>query len=142
MNPILSSSLNSVIATNQLSLTSFKPLYVDQVSGLLDAAFGADRHNKSSYKLRETCQDIPELSQVVLHNDGDKPSIIAATIAFSQMQVGNAKALLLGPLAVDANFRGQGLGHYLMAATINQAIARDKVNAKADSWQFIILIGD
>lgn len=138
MNPIFLSSLTAALPSNQLSLAAFKPTYLEQVNGLLDAAFGADRRKKSSYKLRETCQDIPDLSHVILHNNPNKPNTIAATIAFWQMDVGGSKALLLGPLAVHDDFRGQGLGQYLMAATIAKAI--DK--AAASNWQFIILIGD
>lgn len=138
MNTSFFSSLKPALSSNQFSLTPFSTTYLKQVNSLLDVAFGTDRYNKSSYKLRENCQNIADLNYVIAHNKPNGITQIAATIAFWQMDISGKKALLLGPLAVHEDFQGQRLGQYLMVETIKKAIEK----AKTNQWQFIILIGD
>ncbi|MBL1420074.1 MAG: N-acetyltransferase [Alphaproteobacteria bacterium] len=126
------------VSADQVSLTPYQAKYQDQVSQLLDAAFGVDRHNKSSYKLRETCEKIDDLSLIALHKNQDGEEVILASIAYWKLNVAGQSALLLGPLAVNPDFQGLGLGKRLMDETLSLA---QKI-ASLRGWKFTILIGD
>lgn len=119
----------------QINITAFCQLYDKPVNQLLDAAFGVDRQQKSSYKLRESCQKIDALSFVLLAKDSGE---MLASIAYWQLDVAGEAALLLGPLAVNPTYQGQGLGKYLMDETLKLA----KSMALQKGWKFTILIGD
>lgn len=121
--------------SKQIILIPFCQKYDSQVNHLLDAAFGIDRHKKSSYKLRETCLKIDDLSLVAIDK---KSGDILASIAYWQLKIAGEKALLLGPLAVNPTYQGQGLGKYLMDETLKLA---NKI-APLRGWKFTILIGD
>ncbi|PCI86007.1 MAG: GNAT family N-acetyltransferase [Hyphomicrobiales bacterium] len=126
------------LSADQVSLTPYQAKYQEPVSQLLDAAFGVDRHNKSSYKLRETCEKIDDLSLIALHKNQNGDEVILASIAYWQLNVAGQSALLLGPLAVNPEFQGLGLGKKLMDETLSVA---QKI-ASLRGWKFTILIGD
>lgn len=138
MNTTFFCSQNSAQATKQLSLMPYSASHADSVTQLLDRAFGVDRMQKSSYKLRETCQKIDDLCYILVQklNNGDEN--ILASIAYWALDVAGMPALLLGPLAVEPRCQGQGLGQRLMAETISLAAQQ----AQDKGWKFIILIGD
>ncbi|MGL1919541.1 MAG: N-acetyltransferase [Hyphomicrobiales bacterium] len=125
----------STLSADQFSITAYKPKHQSQVNQLLDMAFGADRKSKSSYKLRETCQKIDTLSAVIFDQ---KTNELLASIAYWQLDIAGEKALLLGPLAVNPDHQGLGLGKFLMAHTLKiaQQVAAQK------SWKFTLLVGD
>lgn len=126
---------SSALSADQFSLIPYHQKFSTQVEQLLDAAFGVDRQQKSSYKLRETCQKIDDLSLILFDKD---QTTLLASIAYWQLDIAGQKALLLGPLAVNPEYQGQGLGKYLMDETLKLA---QKV-AALRGWQFTILIGD
>ena len=102
------------------------------IEHLLDRAFGLDRRTKSSYRLREGNTPEPDLSLVAKAADGR----LAGTISFWPLAVGEAgtPALLLGPLAVDPAFLGQGIGLALMREGLDRAILQ--------GHRLAILVGD
>ena len=102
------------------------------VENLLDAAFGIDRHTKTSYRLREGEKPLPGLSFVASDSDDN----IVAAISFWQIHIGKngPDAILLGPLAVMPHRQSNGLGQRLMAHGIKAA--------EKDGHQLIILVGD
>ena len=96
---------------------------------LLNAAFGAKRFRKTSEKLR--ANRAPALAFTAL-DDNNK---LIGTVRLWNIIAGSAgSSLLLGPLAVDCNHQGAGLGRSLMEQAI--FAARD---LGADS---ILLVGD
>jgi predicted N-acetyltransferase YhbS len=97
---------------------------------LLDRAFGAARFQKASERLREGRLPAEGLSFVATAN-----AALIGTVRLWNVSAGPARpALLLGPLAVDAEWRGRGVGGALM----QQAIAK----ARALGHAAILLVGD
>ena len=96
---------------------------------LLDCAFGEERFRKTSERLREG--RLPALALVA----EDKAGRLAGTVRLWHVSAGPGRpALLLGPLAVDASRRGEGLGGRLMRAALGRAAM---LGEKA-----VLLVGD
>lgn len=125
----------STLSADQFTITAYQKQHLEPVNHLLDDTFGTDRHSKSSYKLRETCQKIDELSAVIFDQ---KTNELLASIAYWQLDVAGEKALLLGPLAVNPKYQGAGLGKYLMQQTLKTAHKM----ASQKGWKFTLLVGD
>ena len=68
----------------------------DEVEKLLDDAFGADRHKRTAYLLRQGMPMIGHLSLAVVEGDG-----LCGTIQCWPISVGNAPFILVGPVAVS-----------------------------------------
>lgn len=100
---------------------------------LLDQSFGADRQDKTVYRLRGGVSAVQELS-FVGHIDG----VLKASLQFWPILIkdGDAavQALLLGPIAVDEEYRGQGFGLELMEYGLQAA--------KKLGHSIVILVGD
>lgn len=95
---------------------------------LLDAAMGPGRFRKTSERLR--AGRLPALALVAREESGR----IVGTVRLWHVAAGGRPALLLGPLAVDAARRRDGIGGALM----REAIAR----ARAGGHGAILLVGD
>jgi predicted N-acetyltransferase YhbS len=90
---------------------------VEAREALLDHCFGDERFEKPSARLREGRQAAEGLSFVVCHNKS-----VVGTVRLWDVSAGVRRpALLLGPLAVRADFRNQGIGTALMNHTLDQA---------------------
>lgn len=103
---------------------------------LLDKVFGQNRHEKASYDLRVGVSPIQSLSTVVRQNEGG----LVATIRYwpilvKDLIVGTVdEALLLGPLAVDPQLQGSGVGSSLVRYSLEKA--------SAAGFERILLVGD
>ncbi len=103
---------------------------------LLDRAMGADRRTKSSEKIRRG--RLPADGLALVARDADAQVI--GTVRLWDIQAGISPegkpipALLLGPLAVDPNHEGKGIGGALMRAAIAEAASR--------GHGAILLVGD
>ena len=98
---------------------------------LLTRAFGPKRFRKTSEKLRHHRLPAEGLAFSALDDEGH----VIGTIRLWNIIAGSAgEALLLGPLAVDAQCQNHGLGAKLMATAINAAIAA--------GHKAILLVGD
>jgi predicted N-acetyltransferase YhbS len=83
---------------------------------LLDEAFGADRHEKTSERLREGRRPADGLA-FTMQADGR----LVGTIRLWNISAGGVPALLLGPLAVAKSHEGMGLGSKLMRHALAEA---------------------
>ena len=101
------------------------------VGALLDLVFGRDRRNKSSYRLRADKRPCPALS-FAARMDGR----LVGSVQQTPVAVGDAgaRALLLGPLAVLPELRGQGIGRALLRRSLDAA--------RAAGWPHVFLIGE
>jgi predicted N-acetyltransferase YhbS len=97
---------------------------------LLDLSFGADRHQKTVYSLREGVEPVVGLSFSVR----DAGRLVGA-IRFWPVSIANrVPAVLLGPLAVDPARRGEGIGRALVRHGLNEAIRQ--------GHRICLLVGD
>lgn len=114
-----------------IELTQQQPADLPAIEALLDAAFGADRRQKISYRYRRGVAPVAELARVA--RDGNR---VVGTIRYWPVLIGAAghPALLLGPVAVDPVARGQRLGGTLIESTLTQAAAAGHAR--------VLLVGD
>ena len=89
------------------------------IESLLDRAFGADRHARPSYRLREGLQPVHDLCFVA-----EAEGRILGTIRHWLVRIGDAESvLLLGPIAVDPPQQGRGIGGHLIRTALDAAAA-------------------
>lgn len=91
------------------------------VETLLDAAFGADRHGRTAYRLREGVSAIDALSFAVLDGDQLVGSIQCWPVALLAANGRLTAMTLVGPVAVLPERQGRGVGRLLMQASLGAA---------------------
>jgi len=97
---------------------------------LLDQAFGDTRYRKSSERLRE--DRLPAEGLAFIAADGKQ---VVGTARLWNVGCGNdTRALLLGPVAVSEDRRGQGIGADLVRRGVREA--------KRLGYGAVILVGD
>lgn len=102
-----------------------------QREALLNRAFGKTRKRKTSERLRQGRHPAEGLAFSAVDHD----SRIVGTIRLWDVIAGSAgPALLLGPVAVDCQHQGKGIGAALMQRALNEA--------RAGGAAAIILVGD
>lgn len=105
----------------------------EQVEALLDAAFGADRHGRTAYRIREGVDAIDALSFAAVE-DGQ----LVGTIQAWPSVVANGGArdpiTLVGPVAVMPNAQQKGIGKALMSQLLDAA--------DAGATDAMVMIGD
>ena len=99
------------------------------IDALNAAAFGPGRFTKSAYRLREGVEPVAGLSFVAVEG-----AALRGSVRFWPVAIGGHPALLLGPLAVQSDQRGRGIGIALMTAGIGAA--------QMAGHEVMILIGD
>ena len=87
------------------------------IEPLLDRCFGFDRHNKTVYRLREGAAPVEKLSFVALAADQG----LLGSLRFWPVRIGPARAILLGPLAVEPSLQGAGIGRGLLGHGLTHA---------------------
>ena len=90
-----------------------------RIEALTEAGFGPGRFAKSAYRLREGVAPVADLGFVAVEN-----GVLRGSVRFWPIRVGGDDDLLLGPLAVESDQRGRGIGISLMQAGIAAARAR------------------
>ncbi|HZQ12094.1 MAG TPA: N-acetyltransferase [Pseudolabrys sp.] len=103
---------------------------IDAREALLDAAFGDSRFRKSSQRLRDGRLPADGLSFIA----AEGRRVVGTARLWHVACAGGRKALLLGPVAVEACCRKRGIG----AALVRRAIA----DARRLGHGAIILVGD
>lgn len=111
------------------TIRSERPEDAPLVEALNRSAFGPGRFAKSAYRLREGVSQVDELSFVAVE-DGK----LRGSVRFWPVMIGERRALMLGPLAVETEQRGRGIGVALMERGVEQA--------RAKAHEAVILIGD
>ncbi len=96
-------------------MTSFeihneRPQHAALIDPLLDRTFGPERQAKTVYRLREGRDPLPELCFVAL----DAAGALLASLRFWPILIEETPALLFGPLAVEPDLQGQGIGRALL----------------------------
>lgn len=101
------------------------------IEALVDRCFGPGRYAKTAYRLREGVEPDARLSFVAVRRaDG----VLLGSVRFWPVAIGGQASLLLGPLAVEPELRGKGIGISLMQRGIDEA--------RALGFASMILVGD
>lgn len=109
------------------ALNMFVP--IDQVDAraverLLDDAFGADRHRRTAYRLREGVSAVRDLSFAALDDDGRLVGSLQSWPLQLVTPEGLSVALVLvGPVAVEPSHQRHGLGRAMMTRMLAKADA-------------------
>jgi predicted N-acetyltransferase YhbS len=123
----------SEVPVELIRLLPLSTVAPERVEHLLDAAFGADRHGRTAYRIRTGMPVVAEMSFAAL--DGDD---LVGTIQAWPAQVRNAEGadpiILVGPVAVLPDAQGKGIGKMLMMQLLQAADA-----GAADA---MVMIGD
>ena len=101
-----------------------------EVEALYDLCFAPGREALSSYRLRDGVDPVADLCLVAR----DEGGIIGGAIRYWPVQVGGARVLLLGPVAVHPTRQGEGLGGVLIRQSLDKA--------QALGWERALLVGD
>jgi predicted N-acetyltransferase YhbS len=118
-------------AMNDIALT-IRPETADDsehIERLHERTFGPGRYAKTAYRLRE---QVPHLLDVSF--TARIGTLLVGSVRLSQVRIGNAKALLLGPLTVEPAFRERGVGQALIERALQEARAKGHL--------IVILVGD
>ncbi|HUD86883.1 MAG TPA: N-acetyltransferase [Xanthobacteraceae bacterium] len=99
------------------------------IERLNERAFGPGRYAKSAYRLREQVAHRLDVSFTARIG-----TLLVGSVRLSPVRIGEAKALLLGPLTVEPAFRERGVGQALIERALTAA--RDK------GERLVILVGD
>ena len=106
------------------------PADLAQVSHLNAHVFGPGRFTRTAYRVREGAPLISGYCRAAFLG-----SRMIAAVRFTEIAIGKAgDALLLGPLAVDPEFAGQGFGRRLIGEALEAA--------KGDGVRLVVLVGD
>jgi predicted N-acetyltransferase YhbS len=101
----------------------------EPIERLNERVFGPGRFARAAYRIRETTDPDPALSFVARVG-----TLLVGASAMTPIAIGDAPALLLGPLIVEPVFRSQGIGEALVMTSLEAA--------KGAGWKLVILVGD
>src|ERR1700683_656442 len=115
---------------NDVSLTILPETQADgpAIERLHERTFGPGRYAKTAYRLREQVTRALDLSFTARVG-----SLLVVSVRWSPVRMGEAKALLLGPLTVEPPFRDRGVGQALIARALEEA--------RAKGHRLVILVG-
>jgi predicted N-acetyltransferase YhbS len=99
------------------------------IDRLNERTFGPGRYAKTAYRLREQVAHRLDVSFTARIG-----TLLVGSVRLSPVRIGEAKALLLGPLTVEPAFRERGVGQ----ALIERALS----DARAMGHKLVILVGD
>ncbi len=118
-------------AMNDISLSIQSEAADDAVAieRLHERTFGPGRYAKTAYRLREQVDHIRELSFTARIG-----TLLVGSVWLSPIRIGEAKALLLGPVTVEPAFRDRGVGQSLIERALKEA--------KNKGHRLVVLVGD
>jgi predicted N-acetyltransferase YhbS len=99
------------------------------IERLHERTFGPGRYAKTAYRLREQVEHDLDLSFTARIG-----TLLVGSVRLSPVRIGEARALLLGPLTVEPPFRDRGVGQALIARALDEA--------RLKGHQLVILVGD
>lgn len=112
-----------------LNILPETPADAEAIERLSERTFGPGRYARTAYRIRERREHILSLSFVARVG-----TLLVGSVRLTPVRIGDAKALLLGPLTVEPPFRRRGIGRAL--------IARSLADAKTQGHRLVLLVGD
>lgn len=119
-------------AVPQIQSLAEPGLSASDLDPLMERAFGPGRFAKAASGLREGARIAPELSRVAWNHEAGEA--IGACLIWEVASSAGGPALLLGPIAVEPDLQGGGLGRALCGACV---AAVDAAGAGT-----LVLVGD
>lgn len=118
-------------AVTDISLTILPETAEDApaIERLNERTFGPGRYAKTAYRLREQVAHSRDVSFTARIG-----TLLVGSVRLSQVRIGDAKALLLGPLTVEPPFRDRGIGKALITRALEAA--------RAKGHRLVVLVGD
>lgn len=98
------------------------------IEGLMAAAFGEGRHQRSVWNLR---LGAPAANLCFVQKVDDR---LIGSLRYWPIMMGGMKGLLLGPLAVSPDYKGRGFGKNLVTHSLEQA--------KNAGYPFVLVSGE
>jgi predicted N-acetyltransferase YhbS len=116
---------------NDLSLTIWAETANDAlaIERLHERTFGPGRFVLSAYRLREHVDHVLDLSFTARIG-----TLLVGSVRQLPICIGDARALMLGPLTVEPPFRSRGVGRALLDRALR--------DAKAGGHRLVVLVGD
>jgi predicted N-acetyltransferase YhbS len=99
------------------------------IERLHERTFGPGRYARTAFRIREGAGHLPDLSFTARIG-----TLLVGSVRLTPIRIGEARALLLGPLTVEPPFRERGIGLALMQRALGDA--RDK------GHRLVVLVGD
>jgi predicted N-acetyltransferase YhbS len=99
------------------------------IDRLNERTFGPGRYAKTAYRLREKVAHSLDVSFTARIG-----TLLVGSVRLSPIRIGEARALLLGPLTVEPAFRERGVGQALIERALEDAAAK--------GHRLVILVGD
>ncbi len=125
--PMLPSGMEMCV----IELVPLQTIEPAAVEALLDRAFGADRHTRTAYRLRDGTTALANVSLAARDSGALVGSIQLWPVLFSGDDGSHIPMTLVGPVAVAPVRQRQGIGHLLMDAALSRV-----------SGDALMLIGD
>ena len=112
-----------------LTIAPETPADAEAIERLHERTFGPGRYARTAYRIREGRGHLLPLSFVARVG-----TLLVGSVRLTPIRIGDARALLLGPLTVEPPFRSRGVGRAL--------IARALTDAKQQGHRLVLLVGD
>ncbi|MCS0493856.1 N-acetyltransferase [Ancylobacter sp. MQZ15Z-1] len=103
------------------------------IERLVARTFGPGRFARTAYRLREGNPHRRDLSFTAYIG-----TMLVGSVRLTPIVVGEAKALLLGPLTVEPPFRSHGIGRRLVERSLEAA----RAESAPDAARLVMLVGD
>ena len=112
-----------------LTILAETPHDAQAIERLHERTFGPGRYVLSAYRLREHVGHLLDLSFTARIG-----TLMVGSVRQLPICIGNAPALLLGPLTVEPPFRGRGVARALLERALD--------TAKENGHRLVVLVGD
>jgi predicted N-acetyltransferase YhbS len=99
------------------------------IERLYERTFGPGRYTRTAFRIRESGAHLLDLSFTARIG-----TLLVGSVRLTPIRIGDAKALLLGPLTVEPPFRERGIGLALMRRALDEAGAK--------AHRLVVLVGD
>lgn len=120
-----------------MSIIPLSQIADDRVEALLDEAFGADRYNRTAYKIRTGADVIDDLSIAYVEGDRLAGTLQCWPVSLVGDDATEHQLIMVGPVAVVPERQNQGIGIALMT----EAMALH--DARPEERQLpMVMIGD
>lgn len=116
MTSALAAALRPALSADDLAIRSERPEDAAEALALIDRAFGPGRYAKVSERLREGNRLRADLSFCAFSGEA-----MVGVVRLWSVRVGDVAGAFLGPIAVELDVRGQGVGARLVAAASSAA---------------------